>query len=123
MAVEIPGQMVTLQASTDLSLRQFTFVTVDANGHAAAPVAGASVFGVLQNKPGDDEAATVMINGMSKIIAPASTLSVGDLVATSTAGQPVPPGVGDYVVGRITHGSSGGAGRVLTVAIEPIGTT
>jgi hypothetical protein len=64
-----------------------------------------------------------MISGLTKIIAPASTLSVGDLVASSSVGRADPPAAGEYTVGRIVNGSSGGAGRVLTIALEPIGTT
>lgn len=123
MAIEIPGQVVTLPASTDLSAFQFAFVTVNASGEAAMPAAGASVYGVLQNKPFTGEAASIMTNGISKMVVPASTLSVGDLVATSTDGEPVPLSTGDYAVGRVVRGSSGGAGRILSVQIEPIGTT
>lgn len=123
MAIEIPGQMVTLPAAVDLSARQFTFVTVSSTGGAATPTDGASVFGVLQNKPTSGLAATIMINGVSKITNPASTVAVGDIIASTTAGQPVGLGSGDYAVGRIVEGSSGGADRILSVSIESIGTT
>lgn len=123
MAIEIPGQMITLPAAVDLSGRQFTFVTVSSTGGAATPTAGASVIGVLQNKPTSGQAATVMINGVSKVTSAASTIAVGDVIATTTAGQPAALTSGDYAVGRIVSGSSGGAGRVLSVNIEPIGTT
>jgi hypothetical protein len=126
MAYEIPGQMVTAPAgSTALAAAQYRFVTLDGTGKAILPgsTAGPSVFGVLQNKPANTEAASVMINGLSKVKATASTLAAGDLCAASSAGFAVPLVAGDYAVGRIVAGSSGGAGRVLTVSIEPIGTT
>lgn len=123
MAYEIPGQMVTLAASTDMSALQFRFVTVGSDGRAAKPSAGASVMGVLQNKPTEDQAASIMIGGISKIQATASTLAEGDLCATSTAGEAIPLSAGHYAVGRIVDGSSGGAGRVLSVQIQPVGTT
>lgn len=123
MAYEIPGQMVTLEASTDLSAYQYRFVTIDANGKAALAGDGVPVYGVLQNKPSGGQAASVMINGLTKIITDASTMSAGDLVASSSVGMAAAPGAGEYTVGRVVYGSSGSTGRVLTVALEPIGTT
>lgn len=123
MAYEIPGQMVTLQASTDLSDYQYRFVTVDSNGKAALAANGAPVFGVLQNKPSDDQAASIMINGLSKVVAHGSTVAVGDLVTSSSVGMAAAAAAGEYTVGRVVLGSSGSTGRVLTIALEPIGTT
>lgn len=130
MAYEIPGQMITVAASTVMSAYQFRFVTLNASGLLTLPTstAGVSTIGVLQNKPADDgtadgPAGSVMINGVSKVKATASTLSAGDLCAASSAGFAVPVVAGDYVVGRVLGGSSGGAGRVLTVLLQNIGTT
>lgn len=124
MAYEQPGQLVTRPAGADLSSHQYKFVTLDASGNAILPgsTAGPSVFGVLQNKPVSGDAATIMISGISKVQAPSSTVSVGDVVAASSAGFAVPLVAGDYAVGRIVSGTSGGA-RVLSVHIAPIGTT
>lgn len=122
MAYEIPGKMITLQASTDLSTRQWHFVTASGD-RAALATDGASVLGVLQNKPSDDQAASIMIDGVSKVAAHGSTLSAGDLCASSTVGMAKAVESGDYVVGRVIFGSSGSTGRILTVALSPIGTT
>ncbi len=121
MAIEIPGQMVTLAASTTIT--QYTFVDVGTDGRLIAPTSGAAVFGVLQNKPTEDQAGTVMINGVSKILTDATTMSVGDLVATSTAGYAVDVAATDYAIGRIVKGTSGSTGRILSVQITAIGTT
>lgn len=124
MAYEIPGQMVTVPASADLTAKQYTFVTVDANGQAASPAAGGTVFGVLQNKPeAAGVAASVMINGLSKVKAAGSTVAAGDVVAASTAGRAIAVGAGNYAVGRVIAGSSGSTDRILTVDITPVGTT
>ena len=124
MAIEIPGQVVTVPASADLSAFQFRFVTIDNSGELAMPTTGASVYGVLQNKPdAQGIAASVMTNGISKMTAPASTVAVGEIITTSTDGEPVPLSAGDHAVGRVVRGSSGGAGRFLSIQIEPIGTT
>lgn len=123
MAYEIPGKSISLEASTDLSAYQFHFVTTDANGQAALPANGASVLGVLQNKPTAGEAASIVIDGVSKVIAAGSTVSAGDLVQASSVGRAIALGAGGYAVGRVLYGSSGSTGRVLTVALQPIGTT
>ena len=125
MAYEIPGQMITLPSgSTLLAARQFTFVSVNTSGQAVSPVDGASVIGVLQNKPtAVGQGASIMISGVSKIVAAGSTLASGDLCATSTAGRATARGGGEYAIGRIIAGSSGSTGRVLTVNLESLGST
>lgn len=123
MAYEIPGKMITLQASTDLSSYQYRFVTVDANGRAALAGNGVSILGVLQNKPSDDQAASIMIDGVSKVKAAGSTVAAGDLVTSSSVGLAAAAAGGEYVVGRVLLGSSGSTGRMLTVALSPVGTT
>lgn len=123
MAYEIPGQMVTVPAGST-SLVQYTFVTLSTSGRALVASNGASVFGVLQNKPDlTGEAASVMINGISKVKAHGSTVAAGDLISASSIGYVAALSAGDYAVGRVVSGSSGSTGRILTVAIEPVGTT
>lgn len=126
MAYEIlgTGDLVTLRASTTLATHQFKFViNTGASGAALPGAVGGSVFGVLQNKPLDDEAGTIAISGVSKVRATASTLAQGDLCAASSAGYAIPLGAGHYAVGRVVEGSSGAVDRVLSVLISPIGTT
>ena len=70
MAYEIPGKMITLPASSNMSAHQFKLVTVNASGQATLSVstAGPSVLGVLQSKPtAAGDAASVMIDGVTKI--------------------------------------------------------
>jgi hypothetical protein len=99
-------------------------VTVSSSGAATVPAAGASIAGVLQNAPQYvGEAATVMVSGVSKVVAPGSTVSVGDVVAASSVGRAVALSGGAYAVGRVISGSSGSTGRYLTVLLSPIGTT
>ncbi len=121
MAYEIPGQMVTVPAST--TIVQYTFVDIGTDGRLIAPTSGAAVFGVLQNKPTEDQAGTVMLNGISKVLTDATTMSVGDLVATSTAGYAVDLAATDFAIGRVVAGTSGSTGRVMTIQISAMGTT
>ena len=130
MAYAIPGQMITLPASTTVLSTtavdyQFRCVTVNASGQATfASVLGQSIVGVMQNKPTvSGEACSIMINGVTKVQAAGSTVSAGQLVASSTLGMVQATTSSVYVIGRILSGSSGSTGRILTMAIEPIGTT
>lgn len=65
----------------------------------------------------------VQMGGIAKVEAEASTLSAGNLFAASTVGRAMPVTAGAFVVGRVLEGSSGGANRVLTVALSPLGTS
>ena len=126
MAYEIPGRTITLEASTDLSGYQFRFVGVDSAGKAALAVLSTGdgdVLGVLQNKPTAGQAASIMIDGVSKIISLGSTLSAGDLVGNSTDGRANVLASGDKIRGRVIYGSSGSTGRVLTMVLQDIGST
>lgn len=123
MAYEIPGKMVTVPASTDMTGLQYRFVTIGTDGRAALPAVGDPVFGVLQNKPLEDQAASVMIDGISKVVAAGSTVSAGQIVSASSVGLAITQPTGGYAVGRVVSGSSGSTGRVLTVEITAIGTT
>lgn len=123
MAYEIPGKMVTFPAGST-SLEQFTFVGMNTSGQVVVATNGAPIVGVLQNKPTlVGQAASVMTDGISKVKAHGSTVSVGDLVTASSAGYVAAAAAGEYVVGRVVSGSSGSTGRVLSVDIQPIGTT
>lgn len=127
MAYEIPGFSVTVPAGADLSTQQFRFVSLNASGQAVNPATTAMTvpFGVLQNKPNaSGAAAQVMISGVSKLQMAASTLAAGDFVGASTAGQGFGGSTnGFYKAGIIMSGSSGAAGRIVTVLLHPFGVT
>lgn len=125
MAYEIPGDpVITFPASTGVVGLQFRFVTIDGTGKATLPAAGAAVVGVMQTKPAAaGDAVSVMVSGISKVEAAGSTVSNGDLVAASSIGRVAAPGAGGYTVGRVVGGSSGSTGRLLSVLLQPIGTT
>jgi len=129
MAIEIPGQRYTFPASTAVLSTtsvnwQFRFVELDSDGQLIAPTAGGNVVGVLQNKPTyENEAGTVMINGVSKVQVAGSTRSVGDSVGGSTAGMAIAPTTAALARGVIVRGSSGSTGRLLSVQLANLGTT
>lgn len=131
MAYEIPNFMLgVLAANQDLSSEsffQYTWVSpVPATGagiFASAAVAppggtGNPALGVLQNNPQLAEAATVMVQGVSKVKAGA-TITIGQrlMVATDVngAGVMVPATAGNYQVAQALEAAV--AGDIFTAIL------
>lgn len=133
MAYEIPGQTITLPfADTSTGIRQWRCVVLKSSGLVLpkASTVGQSITGVLisAGTTGSTSTAglvgTVQINGVCKVEAESSTISAGDLVSASSVGRvQSSSNAGDYVIGRVIAGSSGAANRVLTVHLQPLGST
>jgi hypothetical protein len=106
MAHETALQSISLTAGADLSALQYTFVGVNSSGQCVAASANALAVGVLQNNPLSGEAATVAINGETKIklgatLAPAAIVEVGAAGVAAAA-----TGTGSYVMGILTLGGA-----------------
>ncbi len=131
MAWENQGPFITILPTT--GLRQFRFVKVNTAGLLAYPNAstvGEPVIGVLVSAGTTGstvdpvKGATVQIYGVAKVEAKSSTVAVGDLISASTVGLvDSSSNANDYKVGIVVAGSSGGANRILSVLLSPIGTT
>lgn len=116
MSIEIPGRLIPLEASADLSANQHRFLVVDANGQVAVAGAGVLAVGVLQNDPAaQGEAATVMLDGVSKVVAGAAVTS-GAEVASDASGRAVTAATGNRVNG-IALETCANAGEVIAVAL------
>lgn len=107
MAHETALQSISLAAGADLSALQYTFVTVNSSGLCVAAAANSLALGVLQNNPVAGEAATVAINGETKIklgatLAPAAVVEVGATGGKAAAAT----GAGSYVMGIVTLGGA-----------------
>lgn len=105
-------------ATSDL----YKLVVVNSSGHVVVPDSTGNVlpFGSLYGRTSTTSAAAsqavpVAIDGIVKVQMAASTLSAGDYVAASTAGLGIAPTSDAYACGQIVSGSSGGAGRVVSV--------
>ena len=130
MAFEIRGKTVSVPAST--GLKNFRLVALSTaaatQGWAVKPVAGAPTFGALcaggttggTNSP---QYVTVQVDGVAKVEAAAGTVAAGDIVSASSLGQVKSLAGGDYAVGMVVFGSSGAAGRIVSVQLLAIGTT
>lgn len=87
-AYEIRGDIITLIADDDYRTKQYYFVHVEATTGHAVVNSGVTdkTIGVLQNKPNAGEAASVMIEGVSFVVAD-STVAAGDSIGSSSDGQ------------------------------------
>lgn len=79
---------ISLPAAADLSTKQFYAIKVDSNGKAAVASTGEFCAGILQNKPGSGQAATVAYGGISKAIA-GGNVTAGMTVAANSDGKVV----------------------------------
>ena len=91
----------TLQAAADLSGKQYHLLRLSAAEvcNQASNSADSAAIGVLHNKPGSGEAASVTFFGMSKVTAGGS-LGVGALFTTNGSGRATAATSGSYVYGR-----------------------
>jgi hypothetical protein len=131
MAYEKIGETDTFPfAST--GIRQYRFVVVSTAGIGLpnASTVGQSVLGVLISSGSNASTeqlgkyGTVQFTGIAKVEAESSTITTGALVSASTVGRAQPAtNAGDFVVGRIVSGSSGGANRIISVALTPLGSS
>lgn len=70
---------ITLIAGEDLSESQYHFVSIDSDGLAVLTTDEEVAVGVLQNDPGEGEAAAVRVYGLTKLVAGGS-IAAGDIV-------------------------------------------
>lgn len=131
MAWEVTGPYITLPQTT--GLRRGRFVTVNTSGKLVYPsgsTVGIPVVGVLvsEGTTGSTVApvrgGTVQISGVAKVEAKSSTTAVGDLISASSVGLvDTTTNTNDTRVGIVVAGSSGGANRMLSILLSPIGST
>ena len=124
MAVEFPGQIVSLPCATT-GIAQYRFVNISTAGNVIYTVASGPAIGVTQTgttgSTEDPKSISVMISGISKLaVSTASTHGVGELVAATSRGSLKTAAAASHVVGQVIAGSSGGAGRVVSVLIAGV---
>lgn len=124
MAYEFSNAAVkkTFTAGADLSSAQYKFVKIDpADGHVIVCAAATDrPIGVLQNDPGNGEAAEVTIVGGTKLIAGGSA-SAGEALFTSASATGVTAAFGTtasaaYVAGAFIENAA--AGEVVSVVVN-----
>lgn len=122
MATEAPlihdGSQTT--AAADLSSSQFLAVKITAARQVnLANTGGEAIYGILQNKPTQGQAADVGILGVSKAVAGGS-FSAGAQLMTNTSGQLVTASSTNHRVAFAIEAATG-SGQIVTVALVPQG--
>lgn len=124
MAFEIPGQQYTFVAHADLRLKRYYFVKMDTDGEVdVCSAVTDQPIGILQNTPNVGELATVMVNGVSKVVCEAN-LAKNDPVGTHDNGKADVYAYGTdttkYIVGRVLLDNSAQDG-IATIIFNCIG--
>lgn len=123
MAVTDAKQISLVAGTTFASTDKYKGVTVNSSGHAVVPgttdTAGV-IIGTLYTDTATTAAAGVAAVSVGygpvvKVNMAASTLAAGDTVGFSTAGFGIAPTTDAPTWGVIVAGSSGAAGRIVTV--------
>lgn len=123
MAIEIPGEKNGLcVAAADLSAKQFLFVKITAAFAVnVATASGEAVLGVLQNNPKSGQSATVMVTGVTKVVAGAA-IAAGARVQSNATGAAI---TATATAGHIEQGfaleAAAAAGDVISVQLERVG--
>lgn len=109
----------TYKSNTDLSARQFHIVDIGSAAGLCGPSLAGQGYGVLQNKPKADEAATVAVAGHSRVRA-GEALSVGQYITSAASGWASAVGsaatTNAKVLGRVVVGAA--SGSIAVVAID-----
>lgn len=116
MGYEIPVHQLTLVAAADLSAKQYYFVKVDTAGKAAVCGAGEKAIGVVQNAPTAGVASTVMVLGVTQVVASAA-IAYGANVASTATGTAV-TAAGTAAVLGVALENATAAGDIIAVSLQ-----
>ena len=104
-------QTVSKVAAADLSSSRYMHMKLDTNGKVTKCDSTADVpFGILQNKPVTDEAASIMpiLGGGTTKVYLSTTLASAALVCTDANGYAAAAGSGKYTSGQLEVGGAVG---------------
>lgn len=127
MAFSQNTDIISFVAGTTFSSTNlYKFVVIDSSGHVVDPASTntANVVGTLYGytsttSAAGSEAVPVAIGPVLKVQMAASTISLGQVIAASSAGFGAVPTTDHPGFGIVIEGSSGAAGRVCTVLRTP----
>jgi hypothetical protein len=120
MAYEIPGfTLGTLTAAADLSTKEHRFVAASGTGVGVAG-AGADILGVLNNKPVQGAACTIIVDGVAKVVAEGA-IAYGAEVMVGAAGGAVTATATNQAVG-IALAAAAAANEVIPILLKDLGT-
>lgn len=103
-------------ADADLSAAQYKFVKQTATGTVElCDSEGETAIGVLQNNPGDTQAATVAVGGVTRVLAGA-TVAIGAEVMTDATARAITATATNAALGEAISG--GAVGEVISVLLR-----
>ena len=105
MAYEIPGLLASFTAGEDLSSAQYLAVKINSDGNIVKAGAGERAIGILQDKPENGKAGSVMLYGISKAVYGAS-VTAGDVLEVDSDGKLIPYSSGIIVAIALENGSA-----------------
>ena len=125
MAITESATIVSRVAGATFSSADlYKFTVVNSSGHAVLPDTTGNILptGTLYGRTSTTSAAgsqavPIGIGGIVKLQMASSTLSAGNFVASDTGGLGIAPTTDAYTAGQIVSGSSGGAGRIVSVQL------
>lgn len=121
MAYENPILTKGTLAAADLRTLIHTAVKLDTNGKTAAvSVAGEAVYGVLQNKPNTDQECSVMVSGITRMIASEAIPRLSKIGVTA-AGRARVARSGDHVIGQAQDEAATANGDIIPVRLTGAG--
>jgi len=115
---EFPVLEATKPNLVSLAAAQFLFAVDDGAGNAAVnAVLGGPSVGVIQNDPAANEATSLMVYGISKVVAGAAIAS-GALVSSDASGRAITqPGVAPNHQLGIAWEAATAAGQIISVLL------
>lgn len=106
------------QAAADLSGKQFYAVKISAANAVNVATTGSDiVYGILQNKPGTDQAADVCISGETKAYA-STGIAAGARLMPDASGKLITATTGSYACGQAVEAAAA-AGVIFTMKVFP----
>jgi len=114
--LKLPGYRSN-SSYTSLSATKYIFVQATGayRANMAANPTSTAVLGVMQNNPDVDEAMTIAVAGLSKVVAGAA-ITVNQLITCDTSGRAAAVTSGDMACGRALE-ASGADGDVITAML------
>lgn len=120
MATSDNLQCISAVAGSDLSSKQYYFVSMATDGQVDSTGDGAYALGVVQNDPdAAGKAAEVAIGGRTKIVAGAA-FEEGVALASDANGKAVTATTGDEILGVAMEASSAD-GDIVSMVFQPRG--
>lgn len=110
---------VTKVAGADLSAAQYRWVKLDPSNEGAVILcgtAGENAIGILQNNPGQGQAATIAIGGISFLVAGGALNTIGTKLTTTNNGRAAAAASGNHAL-AIQETTAGAAGTLIQARI------